>query len=49
MELKDMKQVELKLGRERQRRNIAQLSESDWKVLSKDAELYEAITGAKLS
>ncbi len=43
-----IKQVELRLGRERRRRNIAALSEQDWKVLSKDAELHKAITGAEL-
>ena len=43
-----IKQVELRLGRERQRRNIAVLSDKDWKVLSKDAELHKAITGAEL-
>ncbi len=42
-----IKQVELRLGRERRRRNIAALSEQDWKVLSKDAELHKAITGCK--
>ena len=43
-----IKQVELRLGRERRRRNIAALSDKDWKVLSKDAELHKAITGAEL-